>query len=106
MTLDPKQVATTLAALGSHLDAPATSLPDLVAVIDAMAAIGGGAERPALASHLLLYHADDEIGADAAWAQAIVVALRMHDRELLRKVAADPRTTAPLLAAIGDAAHE
>jgi len=106
VTLDPKQVATTLAALGSHLDAPATSLPDLVAVIDAMAAIGGGAERPALASHLLLYHADDEIGADAAWAQAIVVALRMHDRELLRKVAADPRTTAPLLAAIGDAAHE
>jgi outer membrane protein assembly factor BamB len=103
--LDPAQVATTITALAGHLDAPGTSLPDLVAVIDAMAAIGGGTERSALASHLLLYHADDEIGADAAWAKAIVSALR-PDRELLRKVAADPRTAASLTAAIGDAAHE
>ena len=49
--LDPAAVATALAALQSHLDAPTTQVADLVPVIGAMAAIGGGAERAALASH-------------------------------------------------------
>ena len=35
---------------------------ELAQVIAAMSAIGGGAERAALGSHLLLYHADDELG--------------------------------------------
>ncbi|MFT3699629.1 MAG: PQQ-binding-like beta-propeller repeat protein [Kofleriaceae bacterium] len=104
--LDPKVVEQALAALQSHLDAPTTQVGDLVFVIDAMAAIGGGRERPALGSHLLLYHADEELGADAAWGKAIVVALETHggpgERELLRAVAADPRTKPDLVRVIRD----
>ncbi|HEY6037102.1 MAG TPA: PQQ-binding-like beta-propeller repeat protein, partial [Kofleriaceae bacterium] len=70
--LDPAAVTAALAALESHLDAPTTQVADLVFVIDAMAAIGGGKERPALGSHLLLYHADDDLGSDPAWGKAIV----------------------------------
>ncbi|HUJ57389.1 MAG TPA: hypothetical protein VLX92_02820, partial [Kofleriaceae bacterium] len=105
--LDPATVPGALAALRSHLDAPSTATPDLVLVIAAMAAIGGGAERAALSSHLLMYHADDDVGGDAAWDKAIVRAL--HDRagpaehELLRAVAADPRTRPGLVSAINDA---
>jgi outer membrane protein assembly factor BamB len=49
--LEPKDIAAALAALQRHLDSPATSNGDLVQIIGAMAAIGGGAERPVLASH-------------------------------------------------------
>src|SRR5262249_2600342 len=105
--LDPAAVTAALAALQYHLDAPTTQTADLVFVIDAMAAIGGGAERGALGSHLLLYHADDDLAADAAWTQAIVHALEDHggpaERELLRAVAADPRTKPTLATAIHDA---
>ncbi len=105
--LDPAAVATALAALQSHLDAPTTQVADLVFVIDAMAAIGGGKERPALGSHLLLYHGDDDLGSDVAWSRAIVIALETHggpgERELLRQVAADPRTKPGLVAVIRDA---
>src|SRR5262249_45390048 len=104
--VDPKQRAAALAALQYHLDAATTPIPDLVAVIDAMAAIGGGSERAALASHLLLYHADDEVGGSPSWAKAIVLALAKGgpgERELLRYVAADPRTKPNLTSAIHDA---
>jgi hypothetical protein len=105
--LDKQVVAAALVALQSHLDAPTTQVADLVLVIDAMAAIGGGSERAALGSHLLLYHADDELGADAAWAKSIVHALDDHggpgERELLRQVAEDPRTKPTLVSAIRDA---
>jgi len=105
--LDPAAVTAALAALQSHLDAPTTQVADLVFVIDAMAAIGGGKERPALGSHLLLYHADDDLGSDPAWGKAIVLALENHggpgERELLRQVAADPRTKPDLVAIIRDA---
>lgn len=105
--LDPGEVTLALAALQSHLDSPATSVADLVSVIDAMASIGQGAEHGALWSHLLLYHADDEIGGDPAWSKAIVAALHLHgsapERELLRQVADDPRTRPGLSAAIREA---
>ena len=105
--LDPAAVSAALVALQSHLDAPTTQVADLVFVIDAMAAIGGGKERPALGSHLLLYHADDDLGSDPAWDKAIVLALENHggpgERELLRQVAADPRTKPSLVAIIRDA---
>ena len=105
--LDPAAVNAALVALQSHLDAPTTQVADLVFVIDAMAAIGGGKERPALGSHLLLYHADDDLGSDPAWGKAIVLALENHggpgERELLRQVAADPRTKPGLVAIIRDA---
>ncbi len=94
-----------LAALQAHLDAPTTPAADLPQLIAAMAAIGGGAERPALGSHLLLYHAD-ELGADPGWQRAIVTALARAggpgERELLRWVAADPRTSPGLATAIRD----
>nr|MBA3451780.1 hypothetical protein [Deltaproteobacteria bacterium] len=102
--LDPKQVTVTLAALQDHLDAPTTDSPDLVHVIAAMVAIGGGAERPALASHLLLYHADDDRGADATWQKAIVGGLATkaspRDRAMLRYVARDARSKPGLAALI------
>jgi outer membrane protein assembly factor BamB len=105
--LPPDAVAGAVAALQSHLDAPSTQVPDLVVVIDAMAAIGGGTERAALASHFLLYHADAELGDDASWGKAIVRALEDHggpaERELLRYAAADPRTRPGLVAQIRDA---
>jgi outer membrane protein assembly factor BamB len=105
--VDARQLAAALAALQTHLDAPATAVPDLIVVIDAMAALGKGAEHPALWSHLLLYHADDQVGGDAAWDAAIVHALFDHgsagEHELLRQVAADRRTRPSLVAAIHDA---
>jgi len=105
--LEAKEVTPALAALQSHLDDPATQTPDLVMVIRAMAAIGGGAERGALASHLLLYHAEDEVGGDPAWQTAIVTAIDVHggpgEHELLRQLAADPRTKPGLTTAIKEA---
>jgi outer membrane protein assembly factor BamB len=105
--LDAKAVTPALAALQTHLEDPATQPAELVMVIRAMAAIGGGAERGVLASHLLLYHADDELGGDATWQTAIVTALDVHggpgEHELLRQVAADPRTKQGLAVAIKDA---
>jgi outer membrane protein assembly factor BamB len=102
--LDPSHVAPALTALQSHLDDPATSSSELAAIVDAMAAVGGGRERAALSSHLLLYHADDDLGTDAAWQHAIVAAVREHagpyERELLRQLAADPRTKQGLADAI------
>ena len=102
--LDPKQVTATLAALQEHLDAPTTASPDLVHVIAAMVAIGGGAERPALISHLLLYHADNDRGGDASWQKAIVGGLATRsspqDRVALRYVARDARSEPGLVTMI------
>jgi len=100
--LDPKDVAAALAALQMHLEAPSTSSGELAQIIGAMTAIGGGTERPILASHLLLYHADDNLGDDASWQKAIVVALEKGgpaEREVLRYVQTDPRTR-PKLASL------
>jgi outer membrane protein assembly factor BamB len=102
--IDPSHVGPALVALESHLADPATETPDLALVVEAMAAVGGGAERPTLASHLLLYHADDDVGSDVNWTRAIVGALSTKpgpmERELLRQVAADPRTKQGLSQAI------
>lgn len=104
--LDPAHVTAALAALQSHLDAPSTPSPELAWVIAAMAAIGHGAERPALISHLLLYHADDDLGSDATWQKAIVTALATEatpaDRAALAYVAGDPRTKPGLAQLIGE----
>lgn len=106
VTLDPKHVSAALAALQFHLDAPTTASPELAWVIAAMAAIGHGAERPALISHLLLYHADDDLGSDATWQKAIVTALATDatpaDRAALAYVAGDPRTKPGLVQLIGE----
>ncbi len=107
VVLDPKHVGAALVALQAHLDAATTPSPELTWVIAAMAAIGHGAERPALISHFLLYHADDDLGGDAGWQKAIVSALSGSampaDRAVLAYVAADPRTKPGLVALIRDA---
>jgi hypothetical protein len=110
LALDPKHVGAALAALQFHLDAATTSSPELTWVIAAMAAIGHGAERPALISHFLLYHADDDLGGDAGWQKAIVGALAGSampaDRAVLGYVAADPRTKPGLVTLIRGALGE
>lgn len=101
--LDGTQVGNALAALRRHLAGPWTSTAELVLVIEAMAAIGGGAERSALGSHLLLYRADDDLGDDASWQRAVLAALGRGgpgERELLRWIADEPRTRPSLAAAI------
>lgn len=107
LPLDAGHVAAALAALTAHLDGPTTTAAELAQVIAAMSAIGGGAERLSLGSHLLLYHVDDELGADPTWQRAIVSALASKggpgERELLRWVASDPRTKPSLATAIRDA---
>jgi hypothetical protein len=59
-----------------------------------------------LISHLLLYRADDEVGGDTTWAKVVVASIGVKaqapDRELLRQVAADPRTRPPVAEAIRD----
>jgi outer membrane protein assembly factor BamB len=106
VTLDGKQVNEALVALQYHLDAATTASPELAWVIAAMAAIGHGAERPALISHLLLYHGDDDLGGDAGWQKAIVTALATNaspaDRAALAYVASDPRTKPGLAQQIGE----
>lgn len=100
--LDPNEVSAAMLALQAHLESPATSAGELAQIIAAMTAIGGGVERPILASHLLLYHADDNLGDDPVWQKAIVVALEKGgptEREMLRYVQTDPRTR-PKLAAL------
>jgi len=108
--LDPVDIAAAVSGLESHLDAPTTPIPDLVLVIDALAAIGGGTERAALTSHVLLYHSDDELAGDAGWDRSIVRALVDHggpaEHELLHQIALDPRTVPSLTTAINDALVE
>lgn len=102
LPVDAALAAAALAQLTAHLDAPTTTTPELVQVIAALAAIGGGAERPALGAHLALYHAD-ELGADPGWQRAIAAALARGgptERALLDRVVADPRTAPGLRDAI------
>jgi outer membrane protein assembly factor BamB len=107
--LSKDDIATALVALGAHLDAPSTGTADLVHVVAAMAALGthaDGADKPALISHILLYHADDDRGSDAAWQKALVSGLHANatsaSREALRYVAQDPRTIPSLATMINE----
>ncbi|MGE0869840.1 MAG: PQQ-binding-like beta-propeller repeat protein [Kofleriaceae bacterium] len=107
LSIDANHQEAAVVALQSHLDAAATPSPDLVQVIAAIAALGGDTARLALASHLWLYHADDDLGGNPAWQKAIVEALVAPtagpaEREVLRQVAADPRSEPGLVALIRD----
>ncbi|MDX2086701.1 MAG: PQQ-binding-like beta-propeller repeat protein [Kofleriaceae bacterium] len=91
----PAVVAPTIAALTVHLDAPSTQNAELTYVINALAALGAGAERPALTAHFLMYRVDEERGGDPAWQKAIVTTLAKggaQERATLRYAAQDPRT--------------
>jgi hypothetical protein len=90
-----------------HLDAAQTQTGELVQIIGALHAIGGGREYPRLVSHLLVYHADDDLAVDPAWCQAIARALAgggPEEREALQQIVADPRTKPTLVSAIREAA--
>jgi hypothetical protein len=99
--LDDGHQARAIDALVAHLGAPETELPDLIAVARALAAIGGAEGRAALRMHLLLYRDDATLGDNAEWRKVVVGALlagAATDREAVRFVAADARTTADLAA--------
>jgi outer membrane protein assembly factor BamB len=86
-------------ALVDHLNAPETALPDLIAVIRAIAAIGGSDGRAALRTHLLVYRDDPDLAANADWRKAVVDAVAAggaSDKEAIRFVASDPRSNPEL----------
>lgn len=108
VALDPKGVDALVAGLAYHLDAPETGSPELVQLIGALHAIGGGRERALLLAHAWLYHADDDLGNDQAWSKALVAALvdgaGPEERETLQQLVSDPRTKPTLVAAIREGA--
>jgi hypothetical protein len=79
-----------------QLEAPESSNGELVEIVRALAAIGGGAELPALRRQLLAYRADPQFGGDAKLVKVLIDALLAHggaeDRETVAFVADDPRT--------------
>ncbi len=90
-------------ALAAHLDDPATNIGDLDNVIDAMTAVGGGREIPALRAHILAYRGDPDTASDEPWRLAIINALLRGgapEVELLRSLADDRRTDRQLAQAI------
>ncbi|MBP9086939.1 MAG: PQQ-binding-like beta-propeller repeat protein [Kofleriaceae bacterium] len=90
-------------ALAAHLEDPATSNGDLDNVIDAMSAVGGGREIPALRAHVLAYRGDPDTANDEPWRLAIINALLRGgppEVELLRSLADDRRTDRKLAQAI------
>lgn len=79
-----------------QLEAPESSNVELFEIVRALAAIGGGAELPALRRQLLAYRADPQFGGDPKLVKAVIDALiaggGAEDRETVAFVAEDPRT--------------
>jgi len=96
--LDPAARKAAVDALVGQLTSAATDAKDLPAVVDALAAIGGGEERGPLGSFLLLHRCDPEVAAQSAVIKAVIGALVLRggptERELVRFVAEDARTEA------------
>ncbi len=94
--LDGEDRKQAVAALIIQLESPQTGNPELTEIVRALAAIGGGAELPALRRQLLAYRADPSFAGDTKLVKALVDALLAHggaeDRETLVFVAEDPRT--------------
>jgi len=94
--LDGAARSAAIEALVVQLESPAIDAPDLIEVVHALAAIGNGAELPALRRQLLAYRADPAFATDAKLVKAVIDALLAHggaeDRETLGFVADDPRT--------------
>lgn len=101
--IDPGLAQKAVQALATHLEDPATNNGDLDNVIDAMTAVGGGREIPALRAHVLAYRGDPDTASDEPWRLAIINALLRGgppEVELLRSLADDRRTDRQLAAAI------
>jgi hypothetical protein len=90
-----------IAALLGQLWSPSLSVADSVEVVRALHAIGQGAERAPLRTYLMIYRADADFAKADALVGAVVDGLAgggADDRELLRFVAEDGRTLAPVAA--------
>jgi len=94
--LDPEPRRAAIDALLAHLASPATPSRDAIAVVSALAAIGGGAERGPLTSFLLVHRADPDFGGDSGLIKVVIDALAEHggaaEREVVRFVATDGRS--------------
>lgn len=104
--IDPAVRDRAVVALRGYLATPGVAVADLVDAIAAAVALGGPSVQLALAAHFALYHADDELGEDPSWQQAIVRALdpqQPTSRAVLEQAVRDPRTQ-PGLAARAKAA--
>ena len=79
-----------------QLEAPESTNVELFEIVRALAAIGGGAELPALRRQLLAYRADPQFGGDPKLVKVVIDALLAgggaEDRETVAFVAEDPRT--------------
>jgi len=105
--IDDDVRAQAVGALVDHLNAPETDVGELISVIRALAAIGGQDGAAALRTHLLVYRDDAELAGNADWQKAVVDGLLAaggpNDREAVRFVAEDPRTTPELASYAKDA---
>ncbi len=91
--LDPAARSAAVEALIGQLEDPQTENAALIAVVQALGAIGGGAELPALRRQLVAYRADPSFGSDETLIKAVVDGLIAHggaaDRETVVFVAED-----------------
>jgi outer membrane protein assembly factor BamB len=94
--LDAAERGKAVQALLYHMRSPQTSADDLVHVIRALGAIGGGAELQPLRSFLLAYRADPtfskQVGAVSATIDVLLEHGAARERELVAFVAGDART--------------
>lgn len=83
-------------ALVLQLESPESTNVDLIEIVRALAAVGGGDELPALRRQLLAYRADPQFGGDPKLVKVVIDALLARggaeDRETVAFVADDPRT--------------
>lgn len=102
VSIDAAQRATAVGALLRHLTSPETSPADLVEIIQALGAIGGGAERGPLRSFVLTYRSDPTLTTQVTVLSTAIDVLLDHggsaERELVAFVAGDARTEAGVAA--------
>jgi outer membrane protein assembly factor BamB len=102
MELDPALRGRAVTGLIDALWSPETPLSDLVEVVRALGALGGGAEIQPLRRFFILYRADAEFASQSgALAAAIDVLLERGgaaERELVAWAAGEPRTQEPVAA--------
>jgi hypothetical protein len=93
---DPSSRKAAVDALVLQLESPESTNVELVEIVRALAAVGGGDELPALRRQLLAYRADPQFGGDPKLVKVVIDALLARggaeDRETVAFVADDPRT--------------
>ena len=96
MALDPAMRGAAVDALLGHLQQPETPSADLVDIVKALGAVGGGAQLAPMRSFLLSYRADPvfstQLGPVSATIDVLLATGGPGDREVVGFVAADPRS--------------